>query len=86
MRPSTSILRSSVINIFASKVEYPHSGLEDQKARVVLLRGSVKGAKQCCMPQATPVASGAAIADEGCTNQATKVVGSVAVVDARCIG
>ena len=44
------IKRLGVIKIFASKVEYPHTGLEDQKARVVLLRGSVKNAKQCCMP------------------------------------
>ena len=44
------IKRLGVIKIFASKVEYPHTGLEDQKARVVLLRGIVKSAKQCCMP------------------------------------
>ena len=38
------------------------------------------------MPQATQVASGATVADEGCTSQATRAAGSAAVVDARCIG
>ena len=38
------------------------------------------------MPQATQVASGAAVADEGCTSQATRAAGSAAVADARCIG
>ena len=47
---------------------------------------TIKRAKQCCMPQATQVASGAVVADEGCTSQATRAVGSAAVVDARCIG
>ena len=46
----------------------------------------VKSAKQCCMPQATQVGSGATVADEGCTSQATRAAGSAAVVDARCIG
>ena len=47
---------------------------------------TIKRAKQCCMPQATQVGSGATVADEGCTSQATRAVGSAAVVDARCIG
>ena len=38
------------------------------------------------MPQATQVASGAAVADEGCTSQATRAAGSAAVAYARCIG
>ena len=38
------IRRLGVINIFASTMAYPHTGLEEQKARVVLLRGSIKSA------------------------------------------
>ena len=38
------IRRLGVINIFASIVAYPRTGLEEQKTRVVLLRGSLKSA------------------------------------------
>ena len=44
------IRRLGVNNIFASQVEYPHTGMEDQKARAILLRGSIKNVKKCCMP------------------------------------
>ena len=36
------IKRLGVINIFASTVTFPYTSLEEQKARVVLLRGSIK--------------------------------------------
>ena len=41
---SKLIKRLGVINIFASTVAYPHTGLEEQEARAVLLRGSIKSA------------------------------------------
>lgn len=75
------IRRLGVINIFASKVEYPHTGMEDQKARAILLRGSIKNVKKCCMPQATQLASGAAGTDEGCTSSATRAAVNAAFAD-----
>ena len=41
---SKLIRRLGVINIFASPVGYPHTGLEEQEARAMLLRRSIKSA------------------------------------------
>ena len=41
---SKLIRRLGVINIFASLVGYPHTGLEEQEARAMLLRRSIKSA------------------------------------------
>ncbi|XP_050258413.1 thaumatin-like protein [Quercus robur] len=55
--------------------------MEDQKARAVLLRGSIKNAKKCCIPQATQLASGVAGIDEGCTSSATRAAVNTAFAD-----
>ena len=81
------IKRLGVINIFASTVEYPHTTLQSQKARALLLKGSVKIEsnilEQSCINQAIEVASDAVAADRRCTSQATSVAGSAVVADAR---
>ena len=79
------IRRLGVINIFASTVAYPHTGLEEQKARAVLLRGSIKSASNISQQRCTKVASSATATDVRCTSQATRVAGSVAVADDKCV-
>ena len=82
------ITRLGVINIFAHVVEYPSPPKLSQKARVVLLRGSVKIAGhttgQSNMRQATSVVGNATVAEMKCTSRATRMVGSVALVDRQC--
>ena len=82
MRLITSL---GVINIFAHVVEYPSPLKSTQKARVVLLRGSVKSAGhtagQSGTRQATSVMGSTAVAEVKSTDQATRVVGSASVAD-----
>ena len=82
------ITRLGVINIFAHVVEYPSPPKLSQKARVVLLRGSVKIAghttRQSSTRQATSVMGNAVATEVKSTNQATRVVGSVALADRQC--
>ena len=82
------ITRVGVINIFAHVVEYPSPPKPSQKARVVLLRGSVKIARhtigQSNMRQATSVVGNATVAEMKCTSRATRMVGSVALADKQC--
>ena len=59
---------------------YPHIGLEEQKARAVLLRGSIKSASNISQQRCTKVASSAAAIDVRCTSQATKA----AAADKEC--
>ena len=65
-------------------VEYLHTTTLSQKAKALLLRGSVKvvddNTKQSGTSQATKVAGNAAFADERCTSQATKVASSAALL------
>ena len=74
------ITRVGVINIFAHVVEYPSPPKPSQKARAVLLRGSVKIAGhttgQSNMRQATSVVGNATVAEMKCTSRATRMVGS----------
>ena len=67
------ITRVGVINIFAHVVEYPSPPKPSQKARVVLLRGSVKIAGhttgQSNMRQATSVVGNATVAEMKCTSR-----------------
>ena len=83
------IRRLGVNNIFAHVVEYPHTTMQSQKARALLLRGSVKTTsnipQQSCINQATKVAGDAAAADRRCTSQATRVAGSAALADEKSI-
>ena len=83
------IRRLGVINIFASTVTFPHTSLEEQKARVVLLRGSIKSpykiSQQRNITQTTKVASNAANTEVRSTSQATCVAGNAAVADDRCV-
>ena len=66
------ITRLGVINIFAHVVEYPSPPKPSQKARAVLLRGSVKIAGhttgQSNMRQATSVVGNAVVAEMKCTS------------------
>ena len=66
------IRRLGVINIFASIVAYPHTGLEEQKARAVLLRGSVKNTSHVSQQKCTKEASNAAVTDDKSVEQAEK--------------
>ena len=67
------ITRVGVINIFAHVVEYPSPPKPSQKARVVLLKGSVKIAGhttgQSNMRQATSVVGNATVAEMKCTSR-----------------
>ena len=67
------ITRVGVINIFAHVVEYPSPPKPSQKARAVLLRGSVKIARhttgQSNMRQATSVVGNATVAEMKCTSR-----------------
>uniref|UniRef100_A0A7N2R266 Uncharacterized protein n=1 Tax=Quercus lobata TaxID=97700 RepID=A0A7N2R266_QUELO len=74
---SKLIRRLGVINIFAFTVSYLHTGLEEQKARAMLLRGSIKSPSK--IPQH------AAATDVRCTSQATRVAGSAAVANDKCV-
>ena len=82
------IKRLGIINIFAYVVEYPYTTALSQKARALLLRGSVKVAggtkEQSYINQATKVAGNATSADERCISQATRAAGSAALADERC--
>ena len=82
MRFITSL---GVINIFAHVVEYPSPLKSSQKARAVLLRGSVKNAGHTAghsgMRQATSVMGSTIVAEVKCTDQATRVVGSASIAD-----
>ena len=83
------IRRLGVINIFASTMTFPHTSFEEQKARAVLLRGSIKSPykipQQRSITQATKVASNAAATKVRSTSQATRVAGNAAVADDRCV-
>ena len=83
------IRRLDVISIFASTVTFPHTSLEEQKARAVLLRGSIKSPykipQQRSITQTTKVASNAADTKVRSTSQATWVAGNAAVADDRCV-
>ena len=82
------ITRLGVINIFAHVVEYPSPPKPSQKARAVLLRGSVKMAGhttgQSNTRQATSVIGNAVAAEVKSTSRATRVVGSAALADKQC--
>ena len=78
------IKRLGIINIFAYVAEYLHTTALSQKAKALLLRGSVKvvdnNTEQSCISQATKVAGNAAFTDERCTSQATKVASSATLL------
>ena len=90
------ITRLGVINIFAHVVEYPSPPKSSQKARAVLLRGSVKiaghtagysagqSSMKSSMRQDTSVMASAVVAEVKSINQATGVIGSAALADRQC--
>ena len=79
------ITRLGVINIFAHIVEYPSPPKSSQKAKAVLLRGSVKNAGhvagQSGTRQATSVIGSTVVAEVKSIDQATRVVGSASLAD-----
>ena len=79
------ISRLGVINIFAHIVEHPSPLKSSQKARAVLLRGSVKNAEhtagQSSTRQATSAIGSTIAAKAKSTDQATRVVGSASIAD-----
>ena len=82
------VTRLGVINIFAHVVEYPSPPKPSQKARVVLLRGSVKIAGhtigQSTMRQATSVVGNVVVVEMKCTSRATRMAGSATLADKQC--
>ena len=83
------IKRLGVINIFASIVTFPHTSCEEQKAKVMLLRGGVKSphkiSQQSSLTQTTKVVSDAANTEVRSTSQASCVASNAAVADDRCV-
>ena len=75
------ISKLGVINIFAHIVEHPSPLKSSQKARAVLLRGSVKNAEQSSTKEATGVISCAIAAETKGIDQATSVAGSASRAD-----
>ena len=75
------ISRLGVINIFAHIVEHPSPLKSSQKARAVLLRGSVKNAEQSSTKEATGVISCAIAAETKGIDHATRVAGSASRAD-----
>ena len=82
------ITRLGVINIFAHVVEYPSPPQPSQKARAVLLRGSVKIAghtiRQSNTRKATSVIGNTIAAEVRSTSRVTRVVGSATLADKQC--